>query len=125
MKLIQLANAAEAIGKIARQELPMKTLYKVSRQIEKVRSHLKFYDEKREEILRKYCGEPDGERYRIPEGCAEEVRKALEELYNVEAEEIHPLEIDTEEGMRLSCDDIDALHGIIEIRFPEDGEEEK
>lgn len=124
MVLAQLVNAAEAIAKISRQPLPMGTLYKVSRQIDRIRPHLEFYDGKREEILRKYCGEPTDGRYKIPEGEREKLMAELNDLCNVEAEKIEGVTVPADKEMRLSYDDLAALRGIIDFAFDEEAKKE-
>lgn len=119
MKLLQLANASQAIQKIANQDLSMKTLHRLSRQLDAIRPHLEFYDAKRTEILEKHC-QKDEKGYLINDSNREVVETELQELFEVEAEDIKAVEIPEYENLKLSYADFKALEGIITIKFEEE-----
>lgn len=118
MKLVHLANASKAIQKMANQDVNMKTLYKLSRQLDAIRPHLEFFDSKRTEILEKHC-EKNEKGYLINDENRGIVESKLQELFDIEIEDVKKIEIPEEENMKLSCADLKALEEIIEIKFDE------
>ena len=121
MKMKTLVDAVPSIKKIANEELPMGTLYKVKRILDKLESHLAFYDEKRQSILEKYCDVEDG-RYVPKEECAERLENEMRELLDVELdmEGIQKLKLKADDSMRLSYADLCALKEFIEFEFTEE-----
>lgn len=119
MKLLNLANASQAIHKVANQDLSMKTLHRISRQIDAIRPHLEFFDTKQAEILEKHC-EKDEKGYKINDSNRNIVESELQELYDVEVDDINPVEIPDSENLKISYADMKALDGIITIKFTEE-----
>ena len=97
MKMKTLVDALPSIRKISGQDLSMKTLYRAKRLLDKLEAHLRFYDEKRTEIMERCCTVKEGKYVPKPD-----MAEALEA------------------DMRLSYADLCALDGLVEIEFEEE-----
>ena len=122
MKIRKLVEATPALREIANQRLPMKTLYRVTRLIRKIRPQLDFYDEQYQKLIMEYCTEDEGG-FLLPVGSKTDFENALNELFDLDVEvNIEPVSIpeNEAENLRLSYNDICALEGFIEITFKEE-----
>lgn len=120
MKLRTLFNAYPALTKLAGQDLPLKELYKLSRILRAFEGDIRFFMDQRSEIFQKYGTVQEGEVVVRPE-CAEELAAALDELGEIDADVDTaalglPLELSTEENVRLSFNDLQMLEGIFELK---------
>ena len=118
-----LVDALPSIRKIAGQDLHAKTLYRVKRLLDKLEAHLRFYDEKRTEIMERCCTVEDVKYVPKPD-MAETLEADMRELLDVEIEMdgIQAIRLPAEEDMRLSYADLCALDGLVEIEFEEEEE---
>ena len=118
-----LVDALPSIRKIAGQDLHAKTLYRVKRLLDKLEAHLRFYDEKRTEIMERCCTVEDSKYVPKPD-MAETLEADMRELLDVEIEMdgIQAIRLPAEEDMRLSYADLCALDGLVEIEFEEEKE---
>ena len=123
MNMKTLVDALPSIRKIAGQDLHAKTLYRVKRLLDKLEAHLRFYDEKRTEIMERCCTVEDGKYVPKPD-MAETLEADMRELLDVEIEMdgIQAIRLPAEEDMRLSYADLCALGGLVEIEFEEEEE---
>ena len=123
MNMKTLVDALPSIRKIAGQDLHAKTLYRVKRLLDKLEAHLRFYDEKRTEIMERCCTVEDG-KYGPKPDMAETLEADMRELLDVEIEMdgIQAIRLPAEEDMRLSYADLCALDGLVEIEFEEEEE---
>jgi hypothetical protein len=115
-----LVNALPALQKLGKQDLPLKTLYKVSCVLKKLDENLDFYNKQRRELTLKYCTKRDN-KYFPKEGCKEEYNAKLTELLELEVEmgiEV-PVVISPNENITLSYNDLVALEKFIKIDFVE------
>ena len=120
MNMKTLVDALPSIRKIAGQDLHAKTLYRVKRLLDKLEAHLRFYDEKRTEIMERCCTVENGKYVPKPD-MAETLEADMRELLDVEIEMdgIQAIRLPAEEDMRLSYADLCALDGLVEIEFEE------
>ena len=116
-----LVDALPSIRKIAWQDLHAKTLYRVKRLLDKLEAHLRFYDEKRTEIMERCCTVENGKYVPKPD-MAETLEADMRELLDVEMDGIQAIRLTAEEDMRLSYADLCALDGLVEIEFEEEEE---
>lgn len=123
MNMKTLVDALPSIRKIAGQELSMKTLYRVKRLLDKLEAHLRFYNEKRTEIMERCCVVENG-RYVPKPDMAETLEADMRELLDVEIDMdgIQAIRLPAEEDLRLSYADLCALAGLVEMDFEEDTE---
>lgn len=118
-----LVDALPSIRKIAGQDLHAKTLYRVSLLLDRFDRELKAYDETREKLIEKYCDRKDGKVIPKPDRAAEFERE-MRELLNMDVDmsSVQPVEIPTEEDVRISYTDLCLLGEFIKIRFEEEEE---
>ena len=123
MNMKTLVDALPSIRKIAGQDLHAKTLYRVKRLLDKLEAHLRFYDEKRTEIMERCCT-VENDKYVPKPDMAETLEADMRELLDVEIEMdgIQAIRLPVEEDMRLSYADLCALDGLVEIEFEEEEE---
>ena len=121
MTMQTLVNALPALQKLGKQDLPLKTLYKVSRVLKKLDENLKFYYSQKQDITAKYWTIRDGRAF-PKEGCAEECNAKINELLELEVEVDAklPVKIEPSENITLSYNDLISLENIIEFEY-EDG----
>lgn len=117
MKIHELLAALPALQKLGKQDLPLRTLYKVSRVLNKLDENIEFYNKRREELIVKYCVVSGG-KYTARDECAEEFNTKFTELLNleVEVEEKLPVVLDPSENITLSYNDLTSLKHIIEFK---------
>ena len=122
-----VVDALPSIRKIANHDLPMQTLYRVKRLLDKLDAHLRFYDEKRAEIIGKYCETGEDGRQRAKDGTEDSLEREMSDLLSVfiDTDDVKPVKIPANDGLRLSYADLcalDTLDGLVVIDF---GEEEE
>ncbi len=123
-----LADASAALRKLAVQELPLKTAFRLTQVIRKADEHMEFYEERYNALLRKHCErrQEDGQDRWYPKSAEERAafEEGLAELrgLDVELEITESCVIADAEGMRISCADMIALDGLVEFEFTEDTE---
>lgn len=115
MKIIQVVDVRPSLQKLAAQDLSLKTLYKVSKLLDKLEEELVFYSTQREKILEKYCEFKDGQ-YQPKKEDMEKLNTEIKELLEVEIDsDIKEVTIGVNEDVKLSYNDIVALKGFIRI----------
>lgn len=96
MKLIEVVNAREALGKLVVQDLPLKMAYRLTVLTNKCNFHLEFYGQE----IAKCRSEED-----------------VEELNNMEINDLHEakLHLPIMDGLVLSASDVKALEPLVEF----------
>ena len=116
MKLGKIINALPALQKLAGEDLTIKTLYRVSKLMQRLEKEIDFFNAERNKTIEELCVKEKGAQYKIPEENREALDKRLEDLSNVDIEpEIEPTKISSDENMRLSYNDLKALEGLVLI----------
>lgn len=121
-----LADASAALRKLAVQELPLKTAFRLTQAIRKADEHMEFYEERYNALLRKHCErrQEDGQDRWYPKSTAE--RAAFEEgltelrALEVELEIAGPCVITDTAEIKISCADMIALEVLVKFEFTED-----
>lgn len=123
MKIYEVLAALPALQKLGGQDLPLKTLYRVSRVLKKLDENLKFYYSRKEDITAKYCTVRDGRAF-PKEGCKEEYNAKINELLELEVEVDTklPVKVEPTENITLSYNDLISLENIIEFEYEGGGE---
>ena len=117
MKMCELLAALPALQKLGGQDLPLKTLYKVSRMLKKLDENLNFFNKRREDLIVKYCVVRDGKPVPKDENREEYNAKFAELLdLDVELDEIEPVVIPMSENLVLSYNDLVALEAFVQIK---------
>ena len=119
MKQRQIIRAYKSMKKLADQDLPIKTAYRIHRMMMSMGPAWEFQREEEDKILRKLkpkVMENGRLEFSSPED-AQAFKNKLEEIGGMEAEgaEIHPIKMNMPDGTILSANDIDALTGFIEF----------
>lgn len=121
MKLITINKAADAMAKLASQEMPMALLYRVTKLFRRVDEEVAAFDKMRRAILEKYCDIEDG-RYVPREECVSDLNREWAELEEIESEleikEKIKLPLDSE--IKLSYNDMCLLEEFFEIECPDE-----
>lgn len=116
MKLtnLQIINCEQVLVKLKQQELPILTAYKLNKTIKAIGEKLKFIHEQREELIKKYGKEIDGQ-FGIDQNDQENFNKFLEDfkvILEVEEEvnfEKMELQHFIDSGVKLSSDEFELV----------------
>lgn len=120
MKLGKIAAAAGALQKLAGEALTPRTLYRVSRLVSRAEKELEFYNTARDKIVKTYGEHVKDAEYRIPGEKRAEFEVKMRELDEIEIEgEIQTVRIPLDENIRLSCNDLRLLEGLVELEDEE------
>ena len=123
MKLGKIINALPALQKLAGEDLTIKTLYRVSKLMQRLEKEIDFFNAERNKAIEELCVKEKGAQCKIPEENREALDKRLEDLSNLDIEpEIEPTKISSDENMRLSYNDLKALEGLVLIYDSDDAE---
>ena len=115
MKFRQIIDALPTLQKLAGQELSIKKLYKTSKLMGNLEQEIAFYDAQRSKILSQYC-DIVGNQYVPREADMEKLNIEIGELLDTEIEcEIKEVELDVNEDVKLSYNDLVALRGFVRI----------
>lgn len=107
MRIYDILNAIPAIQKLVREDLPLRTAYRLSKMVRKINEELDFFKAKEAELKAKH-------EYQVP---------AMEynELLNLEIDWADPkLTIPLDDHISLSVADIEALTPFIEFEEVEE-----
>lgn len=121
MKMHQLVDASPVLRKIAGQEVSLKTLYNIEKALSKLDHELKFYDNRRMELMKAYC-EYREEKYTPKEECADEFNRKFGELLNLDIElrDFKKAKIPSGEPIRLSYRELQLVRDFIEIEWEDE-----
>lgn len=121
MELIKIVGAFPALRKLAAADLPVKKLYWVRKMVNAVQPEYTFFDEKRKELIEKYCDVSNLNAIRPFDGMAEKFDADMKELLALEvAVDFKEVEISDAEDIRLSLNDLESLDGFVKILFTEE-----
>ena len=113
MKLIKIVDALPSLQKLAKCELGLQKLYKISKLLDTLEDEISFYHKQRKQILEKYC-DLVGDQY-IPRE-EEKLNAEMSELLNMEVEsQISEVTLSLEDDVKLSYNDLVALNGFVRI----------
>ena len=117
MKMKTLVDALPALQKLAKQELTIKTLYKVSKLLSKLDEELAVYTKARNSIIEKYCVEENGTIIPKEESVDEFNEKFIDILeFEIDSLGELPIEIPLEEKIALSYNDLNLIKAFIVIK---------
>ena len=103
MKAFNLVDAVPSFQKLIRQNLPLRTSYKLSKMVRRVNEELDFFRAKEAELKAKH-------EYKVP-------AKEYEELLNLEIDwNEDKIEIPLDTNIEISCADIEALEPFITFK---------
>lgn len=109
MKYKKLVEAVPALQKLAAQQLPLSLAYRLAKMVGEVNGELAFFGAKHRQIVE-------------AEGSEEEKAALFEELMDFETDWNHEtIRIPADADVVLSCYDIQALGGLVEIYEREEG----
>ena len=114
-----IMQAVPALEKLAGASLPLKTAYKLSKNIKLLQSEIDFFTREREKIMKEYGGEVKHSRivFKKPEGP-----KALEDALSMAgAPERGQTEIALSDNIRLAANDVTFLEPFVEFTEVDDG----
>lgn len=105
-------NSIEALKKLNEAELPIKTAYKLKKNIEVLGKQVDFINGQRNEIINKYG--KDGQIKTDDKEALEKFIKDFNEILNIEEEvEIKMLTLNELDGAKLSVNDITNISYLI------------
>ena len=119
MKVKQVVDALPSLRKLAKQDMSIKKIYKISKLLGNLEVEIAFYDEQRSRILSKYC-DIVGNQYVPRKEDEDKLNAELGELLNTEIEcDIKEVVIGSDEDIKLSYNDVVALEGFVVIEGEE------
>ena len=117
MKIMQVVNALPSLQKLARCELSLPKLYKISKLLGNLESEIAFYNEQRNKILEKYC-DIVGNQY-VPRD-EEQLNIEISELLNMEIDsQISEVTLSLDDDVKLSYNDLMAMSGFVRLEGEE------
>lgn len=117
MKLGKIIDAGSAIFKLTKHDLLISEAYKLHSYVSGLRSCVDFYEQEIHEIAKKYNAVSLGNgQYRI-EGRAKDFENEINELRNLDIGDVPMLTIEVPDSLKLSSNDIQALEGMITLKF--------
>lgn len=121
MKLGAIINALPALQKLAAENLTIKTLYKLDKQMRRLEKEIDFFNAERNKAIEELCEKDNGSQYIIPEKNRGELEKRLQELAGLDIEpDIEAVKISTGENIKLTYIDLSSLKGIVELYDPDE-----
>lgn len=115
MKITHVVNALPSLQKLAKCELSLPKLYKISKLLGDLEGEIAFYSKQRNKILSKYC-DVVGNQY-VPRTEDEATLNAeMAELLNMNIDKkIEEVALSIEENVKLSYNDLITLEGFVRI----------
>ncbi|MBP1889876.1 hypothetical protein J2Z53_001459 [Clostridium moniliforme] len=110
------------LGEVSRKSLPVKVSYAIGKNIGKIESELKHYNNEREKIVEKYC-EKDEEgnlkiengNYVIKEDEKENWEKDMKELQDIEVDvDVHKFKLELLNGYDMTASEMMCIDFMIE-----------
>ena len=119
MKIIQVVNALPSLQKLAKQDLSIQTLYRVSKLLNILDNEIAFYNTQRDKILSNYCDVVDNQYVPRKENI-EKLNIEINELLSTEIEcDVREVSVGIDEDIKLSYNDLMALEGFVRIKGEE------
>lgn len=123
MKLGRIVNALPTLQKLADENFSIKTLYKISKLLQRLEKEISFFNSERNKIIKELCEKEDDTKFKIPEKNKEEVNRRLQELGDLDVDlDIKPIQLDINENVRLSYVDLVVLEGMVELYDPNESQ---
>lgn len=121
MKLIKIVEAFPALRKLAAAEVSVKHLYWVRKMINAIQPEYTFFDEKRKELVEKYCDVSDITAIKVLPGMLDKFNTDMKELLELDVTvDFKVVTIPDTENIKLSLNDLEALEGFVKINFTEE-----
>ena len=115
MKFRQVVEALPSLQKLARQDISIKKLYKISKLLGNLEEEIAFYNAQRNKIIAQYC-DIVGNQYMPRKEDEMKLNAEMNELLDTDIEcEIKEVVIGDDEDIKLSYNDLMALSGIVRI----------
>ncbi len=115
MKFRQIVEALPSLQKLAKQDLSIKKLYKISKLLGSLEQEIAFYNAQRNKIFEQHC-DVVGNQYIAREGEEEALNAEIGELLDTDVEcDVQEVTIGIDEDVKLSYNDLVALQEIIRI----------
>ena len=115
MKIGQVVEALPSLQKLARQDISIKKLYKISKLLGNLEDEIAFYNAQRNKIISQYC-DVVGNQYVPRQEDEGKLNAELSELLDTDVEcEINEVAIGDNENIKLSYNDLIALRGFVRI----------
>lgn len=86
IKLSEIVTSQDVIGKLLNEKLSIKTLYKLHKILEAVLKEIKFFDERRIELVKKYGEVNSDNNVEVTNENLEAFYKELSELLDIEVD---------------------------------------
>ena len=115
MKFKQIVEALPSLQKLAKQDLSIKKLYKISKLLGSLEQEIAFYNTQRNKIFAQHC-DIVGNQYVTRPGEEEVLNAEIGELLDTDVEcDVHEVTLGIEEDVKLSYNDLVALSGIVSL----------
>ncbi|QKJ99935.1 MAG: hypothetical protein HND40_10370 [Ignavibacteriota bacterium] len=117
LTLKQILESVDSLGKLLNKELPVKTAYRLGRLSKAIQSELDQFNLTRNNLIKKYGKEKDGQYQIDPDDktALEKFNKEIEELLDVEIkiDSYEPIPINELDDIKLSAIDMSKLEIFI------------
>ena len=124
MKLGKIVNALPALQKLANESFSIKTLYKMSKLMQRLDKEISFFNTERNKIIEELCEKEDDGKIKIPDKNKDEINRRLQELGDLDIDpDIEPIRLDINENVQLSYTDLIILEGIVELYDPDESKQ--
>lgn len=115
MKFRQIVEALPSLQKLAKQDLSIKKLYKISKLLGSLEQEIAFYNTQRNKIFEQHC-DVVGNQYVARAGEEEVLNTEIGELLDTDVEcDVQEVVIGIDEDVKLSYNDLVTLSGIVRI----------
>jgi hypothetical protein len=115
MKFKQIVEALPSLQKLAKQDLSIKKLYKISKLLGSLEHEIAFYNAQRNKIFEQHC-DIVGNQYVARAGEEEALNAEIGELLDTDVEcDVQEVVIGIDEDVKLSYNDLVALAGLVRI----------
>lgn len=119
----RLVNDINKLKEISKKQLPIKVSYAIAKNLSKIDSELKIFNEERQKLVNQY-GEKDSDgnlkvdknsMVSIKKNCISTYNKELKELFSIENDiDIHKFKINLLDGFNISAEEVQAIEYMIE-----------
>lgn len=117
----KIINALPVLRRLAGEPLTIKTAYWLDKTLRVLEGETAFFDKHRADLVQKYGTELENGNWKIAEDKADAFGQEMAELLSLEtAAEWEVVKIPTTENITLSCNEIRALDGVVELDFVEE-----
>ena len=117
----KILNSIPVLNKISNMDLPIKTCFTISKNINKINEIVKVYNTYRDKLIDKHCEKKDGEpviegnSIKLKQEEVEDFNSELKELLDIENElDITKIKIDDLNNISLSVLEFNSIRYLIE-----------